>query len=139
MNKGFVKEFFKRGAMFAWLGPVIMAIVWKILQANGVIESLTPDQVLLGTVSVSVMTFITAGITSIYMNEGLPIAIAGLIHFTVMYIDYLGIYLLNGWILKENIWIFSVIYLAGFLVIWFSIYIPIKIRVNRMNRQMSGN
>ena len=135
--KKYVKDFFIRGAMFAWGGPVILAIVWAALQAAGVVTGLTVNEVVLGIITTTVMAFIAAGVSIVYQIENLPKAFAGLIQMSVLYIDYLGFYLLNGWIPLNQIWLFTLIFVAVFAVIWFSIYIPIKLKVKKMNRMLN--
>lgn len=129
-----IKDFFMRGLAAAWGGPVIMAIVWAVLKSAGVIETLTVSQVVLGIISTTVMAFIAAGVSVVYQIESLPKAFAGLIQAAVLYIDYLGIYLLNGWMPLNKVWIFTLIFFAGFIVIWLAIFIPIKLKVKKMNR-----
>ena len=133
----FMKKFCVRGMMFAWGGPVIMAIVWLCLQAVGVISELTVNQAVLGIVSITIMAFIAAGISVVYQMENLPKPFAALIQASVLYIDYLGIYLLNGWVPTNRIGMFTLIFVAVFAVIWFSIYVPIRIKVAKMNRMIS--
>lgn len=135
--KKYVKNFFIKGAMYAWGGPVILAIVWAALQAAGVVTGLTVNEVVLGIITTTVMAFIAAGVSIVYQIENLPKAFAGLIQMSVLYIDYLGFYLLNGWIPLNQIWLFTLIFVAVFAVIWFSIYIPIKLKVKKMNRMLN--
>jgi len=135
--KEYVKNFLIRGAMYAWGGPVILAIVWAALQAAGVVTELTVNEVVLGIITTTVMAFIAAGVSIVYQIENLPKAFAGLIQMSVLYIDYLGFYLLNGWIPLDQIWLFTLIFVAVFAVIWFSIYIPIKLKVKKMNRMLN--
>ena len=135
--KEYVKNFLIRGAMYAWGGPVILAIVWAVLQAAGVVTGLTVNEVVLGIITTTVMAFIAAGVSIIYHIENLPKAFAGLIQMSVLYIDYLGFYLLNGWLPLNQIWLFTLIFVAVFAVIWFSIYIPIKLKVKKMNRMLN--
>lgn len=135
--KKHVKKFCVRGFMFAWGGPVIVAIVWLALQSAGVITNLTVNEAALGIVSSAVMAFVAAGISIIYEIESLPKAFAGLIQMTVLYLDYLGCYLLNGWIPAYAIWLFTAIFVAGFIVIWLGIYIPIRMKVSKMNKLMN--
>ncbi|WP_173564572.1 DUF3021 domain-containing protein [uncultured Ruminococcus sp.] len=131
-----IKDFFKRGLLAAWGGPVILAIVWAVLKSSEVVEMLTVDQVVLGIISTTVMAFIAAGVSVVYQIESLPKAFAGLIQAAVLYIDYLGIYLLNGWIPLNRVWIFTIIFFAGFIIIWLAIYVPIKLKVNKINRNL---
>ena len=136
--KKFIKGFCVRGMMFAWGGPVILAIVWICLKRAGVVADLTVNEVVIGIISTTVMAFIAAGVSIVYQIENLPKAFAGLIQAAVLYIDYLGFYLLNGWITLNQIWFFTVIFVVGFAVIWFSIYIPIRIKVYKMNKMIRG-
>ena len=132
-----VKEFCRRGLMWgAWGGPVILAVVWICLQAAGVVTTLTVNEAVLGILATAVMGFIAAGISVVYTIEPLPRAFAALIQFSVLYIDYLGIYLLNGWLPVGKILMFTVIFMLGFIVIWISIYLSIWVRVRRLNRIM---
>lgn len=135
--KKYVKSFFLRGSMFAWGGPVILAIVWAALQAAGVVTELTVNEVVLGIITTTVMAFIAAGVSIVNQIENLPKSIAGLIQMSVLYIDYLGFYLLNGWIPLNQIWLFTLIFIVGFAVIWFSIYITIKLKVKKMNKMLT--
>ena len=136
--KKYVKQFCIRGLMWAWVGPVIMAIVWMALHGAGVITSLTVNQVVLGIFTMTVMAFIAAGISIVYQIETLPKAFAGLIQAAVLYIDYLGFYLINGWIPVNKIWIFTLIFVGCFTVIWFIIYITVKLKVEKMNKTMES-
>ena len=136
--KKYVKQFCIRGLIWAWVGPVIMAIVWMALHGAGVITSLTVNQVVLGIFTMTVMAFIAAGISIVYQIETLPKAFAGLIQAAVLYIDYLGFYLINGWIPVNKIWIFTLIFVGCFTVIWFIIYITVKLKVDKMNKTMGS-
>ena len=132
-----VKNFCARGAMFAWGGPVILAIVWSALKATGVVTGLTVDEAVLGIISTTLMAFIAAGVSIVYQIEKLPKAFAGLIQMAVLYFDYLGFYLLNGWISLDKVWVFTVIFAAGFTVIWLCIYLSIKRKVEKMNQMLN--
>ena len=56
----------------------------------------------------------------------------------VLYIDYMGIYLLNGWLPVEKIGMFTLIFIAGFAAIWLIIYATIRMKVNRINQKMQA-
>lgn len=136
--KKHVIDFCKRGLVAAWGGPVIMAIVWLCLKAAGVVETLTVDQVVLGIISTTFMAFIAAGISIVYQVETLPKSMAALIQMAVLYVDYMGIYLLNGWLPVDKIGMFTLIFIAGFAVIWLIIYMSIRMKVNRINQKMQA-
>ena len=61
-----------------------------------------------------------------------------LIQMAVLYIDYMGIYLLNGWLPAEKIGAFTLIFIAGFAVIWLIIYATIRAKVNQINQKMQS-
>ena len=136
--KKHVKDFCRRGLVAAWGGPVIMAIVWLCLKTAGVVETLTVNQVVLGIISTTIMAFIAAGVSIVYQIETLPKPMAALIQMAVLYIDYMGIYLLNGWLPVERIGMFTLIFIAGFAVIWLIIYATIRMKVNRINHKMQS-
>lgn len=135
MKKHF-RNFCVRGMTFAWTGPVIRAVVWLCLERAGIVSMLTVNEAVLGIVSSAIMAFVAAGISIVYQIENIPKAFAGLIQCAVLYIDYLGIYIINGWIPTDRIWVFTLIFLAVFVIVWSSIYIPIHIRVKKINRTL---
>lgn len=135
MKKHF-RNFCVRGMTFAWTGPVILAVVWLCLERAGIISMLTVNEAVLGIVSSAIMVFVAAGISIVYQIENIPKAFAGLIQCAVLYIDYLGIYIINRWIPTDRIWVFTLIFLAVFVIVWSSIYIPIHIRVKKINRTL---
>ncbi len=134
--KKHIKDFVCRGMLYAWLGPVILAIIWICLKKANVVSVLTVQEVAFGIVTMTVMGFIAAGVSIVYQIENLPLAFAGLIQATVLYLDFLGFYLLNGWIPLNKIWIFTLIFIIIFVAIWFSIYIPIRIKISKMNKMI---
>lgn len=138
--KKHISEFLKRGLMAAAGGPVVLAIVYGILGAAGVIHSLTPGEVCMGILTVTVMAFIAAGITTVYTVESLPLMSAILIHAGVLYLDYLIMYLLNSWIPRDltGIGIFTGIFAAGYAVIWLCIYLVIKGKTDKLNRRLQA-
>ncbi len=132
-----VKKFCTRGACFAWGGPVIMAVIWAILKANGTIDALTVDEAVLGIISTTVMAFVAAGISCVYDIETLPKSFAALIQGSVLYVSYMGTYLLNGWLPVNQILTFTLIFVVVFVIIWLCIYIPTKHKVEKMNNTLS--
>ena len=93
-----VLEFVRRGLMACGFGPIVLAILYLILQHHGVIETLTVRQVCVGIFSISALAFIAGGMNAIYQVERLPLMVAILIHGGVLYLSYLGTYLLNEWL-----------------------------------------
>lgn len=132
--KGIVKEFLKRGLLFAWGGPAVVAFVWLCLNQSGELTALSVGEAVLGVYSSTVLAFVAAGITVVYQMEQLPKPIAGLIHMAVLYADYLVVYLLNGWIKPQVVAVFSLVFVLGFGTIWGAVYLTARRNVSRMNR-----
>ena len=133
--KRHVLDFCRRGLIACGFGPIVLAILYLILQNQGVLQMLTINQVCLGIFSLSALAFIAGGMNAIYQLEQLPLMVAILIHGSVLYISYLGTYLLNGWLEwgVTPILVFSGIFVFGYLAIWAIIYSITKKRTERIN------
>lgn len=132
--KSFFKEFFKRGFISAWGGPFILAIIYYIVGRTENIENIPVNEVSLGILSITLMAFIAGGITAIYQSEKLPLASSIMIHAAVLYLDYLIMYLLNDWIPRSEIGLFTAIFAAGFAIIWVIIYFFSKRKIDSLNK-----
>ena len=136
-----VLEFFRRGLIACGFGPIIMAIIYLILQKNGVLHTLTVNQVCIGIFSITALAFIAGGMNVVYQIERLPLMVAILINGVILYFAYLVTYLLNDW-LEEGMMpllIFTVIFVVGYLVIWVIIYAIIKGRTEKLNVLLGRN
>lgn len=130
-------EFIKRGCLFAWGGPAILCIVWACLKGAGVVESIEVNTVILAVASSIIMAFIAAGISVVYQMEQLPKSIAALIQMSVLYIDYLVVYLINGWLPIGAIGFFTAGFVACFAIVWSIIFLTTKKAVKKLNSQLS--
>lgn len=130
-----VLEFLRRGLFACGFGPIVLAILYLILQHKAAIENLTVNQVCVGIFSLSALAFIAGGMNVIYQIERLPLMVAILIHGAVLYISYLGTYLLNDWLEwgVTPILVFSGIFVLGYLAIWIIIYSIIKRNTKKLN------
>lgn len=136
--KKHVIDFCRRGLMAACGGPVILAVVYFALGRAGVIQTLTPAEVCKGILTVSLMAFIAAGVSVVYQMDRLPLTGAILIHSVVLYLDYILIYLWNGW-LKRNltpVLIFTLIFAVGYAFIWLMIYFSTRNNIEKLNKQL---
>lgn len=133
-------SFLKRGLTFCVGGPIILAIVYGILGATGTAATLDSLEVCRGILTVTLMAFIAAGITVVYDNEKLPLFWAILLHGTALYLDYILVYLLNGWLVSGPvpILVFTAIFIAGFAIVWLLIYFFTKRSANQLNRKLNG-
>ena len=122
--KKIVSEFIHRGLTACGFGPIVLAILYLILQHQDVLKTLTVNQVCLEIFSISALAFIAGGLNVLYQIERLPLMVAILIHGSVLYVSYLGTYLLNGWLERGTapLLIFSGIFVVGYLAIWAIIY-----------------
>ena len=132
------KEFLRRGTAACGLGPIVLAILYLILQHNGAIESLTVNEVCVGIFSLSALAFIAGGMNVVYQIERLPLMLAILIHGGVLYISYLLTYLLNDWLDLGviPIVVFSAIFVVGYIVIWAIIYSIIRRNTEKLNESL---
>lgn len=136
--KRFAKEFLLRGLLAAGGGPVVLAIVYGILGATGTVSSFSPREVCLGILTVTLLAFIAAGMTAIYQMEQLPLPTAILIHGAGLYLAYILIYLINGWLKQQliPILIFTAAFIAGYAVIWLMIYTFTKAKTEQLNQKL---
>lgn len=130
-----LSEFFRRGFTACGLGPVVLAILYLILQQQAAIETLTVNQVCLGIFSLTALAFIAGGMNVIYQIERLPLMAAILIHGSVLYVSYLGTYLLNSWLEwgMKPILIFTAVFALGYLAVWAVIYFVTRRRAKKLN------
>lgn len=133
--KKIVLDFFRRGLIACGFGPLVLAVLYLILQKQGLLETLTIHQVCTGIFSLSVLAFIAGGANVLYQIEQLPLMLAILIHGSVLYISYLAVYLINGWLKWGSIPIivFSGIFILGYFIIWIIIYAITKRKTTRIN------
>ena len=136
--KKFMLEFLRRGLLCSVGGPLVLAVVYACIGRFDGVTALAPAEVSIGIFSVSLMAFTAAGITAIYQIERLPLVLKILIHGGVLYFDYLLMYLFNSWIPRDlrAVGIFTAVFVAGFAVIWFVIYLISKRNTDRINTKI---
>ena len=136
--KKLVVEFLRRGIVGMGFGPMVLAILYLVLQWQGVVQTLTVNQVCLGIFSLSVLAFVAGGMNVIYQVERLPLMVAILIHGCVLYACYLATYLVNGWLEggRIPILVFSGIFVLGYLAIWAVVFSVVKRNTSRVNESL---
>ena len=136
--KKFILEFFRRGFIAAGIGPIVLAIVYLILQHSADVNTLTVHEVCSGIFSLTTLAFIAGGMNAIYQVERMPLMTAILIHGGILYIGYLGTYLLNDWLDFGviPIMVFTAIFVVGYIVIWAIIYSVIKRNTAKLNEML---
>ena len=137
--KTFWKEFLFRGLICAGGGPVVLAIIYGILGATGTVSQFSPSEVCTGILTITLLAFVVAGMTAIYQMEQLPLPIMILLHGGALYIAYILIYLINGWLQNSliPILVFTGIFVVGYTLIWLVIYFVEKAKTNKLNKLLN--
>ena len=138
--KKFFREFLIRGLVCASGGPVVLAIIYYILEVSGAVETLCPTEVCVGILSIKALAFIAAGMTAVYQMEQLPLPIMILLHGGALYVTYIMTYLANGWLQNSLIPIlmFTGIFLAGYALIWLIIYLIERAKAEKLNKLLKN-
>lgn len=136
--KKYMKEFVSRGLMCACGGPLILAVIYGVMEITGEAASLAPGEVCIAILTISLLAFIAAGITTVYQIEQLPLLSAVLIHGGVLYLDYLLVYFVNRWIPRNGngVGIFTAVFVLAYAVTWLCIYLIIRAKTERMNQKL---
>ena len=139
--KKYIMEFLRRGLITCGFGPIVLAILYLILNANGELSTLGIDQVCIGIFSLTALAFIAGGMNAVYQIESLPLMPAIFIHGIVLYVSYLVTYLLNDWLELGAIpiLVFSAIFVVGYLAIWAVIYAIVKKNTAKINEILQKN
>lgn len=133
--KKFVLDFIHRGMVAMGIGPLVLAVLYWILQQNGILQTLDVGEVCIGIFSISALAFVAGALNALYQLERLPLMVAILIHGGVLYVSYLLTFLLNGWLAwgRIPVLVFSGVFLVGYVVIWAIIYSITKKRTAAVN------
>lgn len=133
--KKYYKDFLMRGLTVMGCGPIVLAIIYTVLELCGVEVILNGYQVALGIITITVLAFVAAGVTVVYQIEELPLVKAIALHGIVLYIAYAVVFLVNGW-LKEGyipFLVFTVIFIVGYFAVWGIVYLVIKKSTDKIN------
>ena len=137
MNKH-LKNFFIRGLIFGGFGPLIMAIIYFILDRakEGILISGT--DVFIAVVSIYLLAFIHAGVSVFNQIESWSIAKSLLFHFSALYVSYTLCYIINSWIpFKWNVLlIYTAIFIVAYGVIWLTVLLLMKRTSKRLNSNL---
>ena len=135
--KQVIGEFFRRGLLACGFGPLILVVVYLILQQAGV-QTLTVCEVCLGIVSLWGLAFLAGGMNVVYQIERLPLMGAILMHGLVLYVGYLVTYLVNDWLAwgMTPVLVFTAIFVLGYLAVWAVIYTVTKQNTAKVNEML---
>ncbi len=134
MNK-YLKEFFLRGMMFGGFGPIIMGIIYAVLQNTESGFSLDGGEVLLAIVSTYMIAFVQAGASVLnQIDTRYPLLMTGA-HLSLLYVTYVGAYLVNSWIpfQIEALGIFTAVFVLVYAVVWVTVCLTVKAVSRKLN------
>lgn len=133
--KKYLKQFILRGLIFSGFGPLIAGIVYLILSFTLKDFILSGVEAFIGILSTYILAFVHAGASIFNQIEKWPVAKSLAFHLAILYIAYLGCYLLNSWIPFEImvIVIFTAIFFLTYFIIWLIVYLVVKMTSKKMN------
>lgn len=128
-----------RGLLFGGFGPIILGIIYAILQGTLKDFSLSGGEVCLGIVSIYLLAFVHAGASVFNQIEHWPLAKSLVCHFGLLYAAYVLCYVSNAWIpfVPEVLAIFTAIFVALYFVIWVTVYLSVRAASRRFNSKIS--
>ncbi|MBR7116568.1 MAG: DUF3021 domain-containing protein [Clostridia bacterium] len=135
----YVKKYFHRGLIFGGFGPMVLGIVYLVIDLSMAGIHLSGWEILLGILSTYILAFVQAGSTVFNQIEGWPIAKSLGIHFISLYLVYVLAYIANTWIPFDPIviLIFTGIFVAVYFIIWITVYICVRSTSKRLNGKLS--
>ena len=137
--KKFTLEFLRNGLFACGGGPVVWAIIYLILHGAGVAVTVSAQKVAIEVLTITLLAFVAGGIGAVYRVERLPLVLAISLHGVVLYVAYLAIYLLNGWLVSEIVpfLVFTAIFFGGYALVWLFIYLVNRHSAARMTEKLS--
>ena len=137
MNK-YVKEFLHRGLIFAGFGPIILGIVFGILEGTVDGFALGGGEVFVAVLSTYAIAFVQAGASVFNQVEHWSLAKSLFFHFGSIYLVYVGSYLANTWIPFEPlaVLIFTAIFAVAYFVVWVTVYLIVRGCEKKLNARV---
>ena len=137
MNK-YVKQYLHRGLVFGGFGPIILGIVYAILDSTIPDFTVSGGQILLGIASTYAIAFVQAGSSVFNQIEHWPLAKSLAFHLGSLYAVYSAAYLINTWIPFEPtvLLIFTAAFLAVYFAVWLTVYFSVKITSKKMSEKL---
>ena len=136
--KKYAKEFFHRGLLFGGFGPIIIAIIYLILQNTVTNFVLSGNEVFSAIISTYLLAFVHAGASVFNQIEEWSIMKSLLCHFGMLYVIYIACYLFNSWIPFDGnvILIFTAVFVVVYFVVWGIVYFSVRGTRRKMNAKL---
>ncbi len=134
----YVKTFLLRGLTFAGFGPIVLGIIYAIIQSTTATFMLNGYEVLAGIASTFLLAFVQAGATVFNQIEHWPLAKSLFFHFFTLYVAYSLCYVGNTWIPFEPkmLLLFTAIFFVGYFVVWSIVVLCVKASSRKLNRTL---
>ncbi len=139
MNR-YIKSFLHRGLIFAGFGPIILGIVYAVLQKTVTDFSLNGVQILIAIVSIYLLAFVQAGASVFNQIESFSIPKSLFCHLSVLYLAYTSCYLINSWIPFDPkfLLVFTAIFLIVYFSVWITVFVAVKITSRKLNEKLKS-
>ena len=139
MNK-YVKEFLRRGLMFAGFGPVVFGIIILCISYFDHVAEYSALPIFGGIVTTYILAFVQAGATVFNQIEHWSVPKSLFCHFGLLYVFYSLAYVFNSWIpfKVEVLGVFTVIFVAVFFLVWGIVYLAVKSTGKKFNEKLNG-
>jgi len=137
MNK-YIKSFLHRGLVFGGFGPIVIGIIYCVLELSVTDFSVRGTQICLAIVSSYLLAYIHAGASVFNQIEEWSLLKSTFCHFLTLYLAYIICYMLNSWIpfKIEVLLIFTSIFALGYLAVWICVVTSIKLISKKMNKKL---
>lgn len=135
----YAKKFILRGFMFAGLGPIVLGIVYFILDSTGTRIELTGGQILLGIITTYIIAFVHSAVSSLPSIESWSKVKAMFLQLLALYTVYTCGYLINNWIPFNPIVLvtYTCIFIGVFLLIWIVIVVSVHLNAKKLNQKLN--
>lgn len=124
--------------MFGGFGPVIVGIIYAILEGTVDGFALSGYEVCLGIVSTYLLAFVQAGASVFNQIEHWSLSKSLICHLSTLYVTYVTCYLVNTWIpfKVEIVLMFTAIFVLIYLAVWLTVYLIIKAVSKKLNKAL---
>ena len=136
----YYKQFILRGLVAMGFGPIVLAMIYGILGAVGVVESLPVSEFVFGVLTMVALAFLAGGITIVYQIEELGLSKAITAHGVILYFAYAVVSVTNNWLADGIIpfLVFTGIFVIGYLLVWLIIYFITKKSTDKINKNLKS-
>ena len=137
MNK-YIKSFLQRGLAFGGFGPVVVGIVFAVMQHTVEGFSLSGTEVFFAIISTYLLAFVQAGASVFNQIENWSIPKSRGVHLLTLYAAYVICYVANSWIpfVPTVIFVFTAVFLAVYFAVWIIVYISVKAATKKLNKKI---